>query len=242
MRRRRLLATVAVAALVLSAGCTGGSGVSDQQLAQSATYDWGTNANATVAVNATGGQYQAVMNVTGANETTLRFARQSQLGGTNPISISAIQFRYPNGTVVNATSIQVSRSSSAVTVTLPSKRGQFAYTAPAGSRSLAVPVLLSNVSYEVVLPTSMRTDLPIIGSVSPGGYQQTVRNDRIHLHWSAVTANTIDVQYYLMRDVILFGGLLLLAGLIALGGVVYYRRQIRGLERDREESGLDFKE
>jgi len=244
MRRRWLLLVVAVAAMAATAGCTGTGGVSDQQLAQNATYDWGANAaaNATVYVNATGGHYRAVVNVTGANKSTLTFAQRSELGGTNPIPISAVQFRYQNGTVVNASTIQVSQSSGAVTVTLPDERGQFAYTAPTGSRSFAVPVVLSKVSYEVVLPTSMRTDIPIVASVSPGGYERTVSGDRVHLHWSRVTAETVSVQYYLLRDVLLFGGLLALGALIAIGGVVYYRRQIRRLEREREEQGLDVRD
>lgn len=241
MRRRWLLVALAVVLLSASAGCMGQSAVSDQQLGQSASYDWGSPAaaNATVAVNATGGHYRAVMNLTGRNETKLRFAQASQLGGTNPVSVSAIQFRYPNGTVVNASSIAVSQSNSAVTVTVPSKRGEFAYTAPMGGGSLSVPVVLSGASYDVVLPPSTRVDIPVFGTVSPGGYERTTSGDRTRLHWASVNADSIGVHFFLMRDVYLFGGLLAAAAILAVLVVAYFRYRIRQLERDREESGLD---
>ncbi|WP_435096950.1 DUF5803 family protein [Halarchaeum sp. P4] len=244
MRRRWLLVTLAVLALAAGAGCLGTGTVSDQQLQRNATYDWNATAaeNATVHVNATGDEYQAVLNVSASNETELRFSQSSTFMGDSPVPIAAVQFRYPNGTVVNASAIGVSEDRDAVTVTLPGQRGQFAYTAPMGSRSLSVPAVLSDVSYEVVLPPGMRANVPIVGSVSPGGYERTVVDNRVHYHWDSVSANTVDVQFYLQRDIYIFAGLLALAALVALGGVVYFRIQIRRLEREREESGLDVHE
>lgn len=241
MRRRWLLVLAAVGLLAVSAGCLGTSTVSDQQLNQNATYQWNATEtqNASVVVNATGGQYQAVLNVTGTNQSEMRFSQSSQFTGESPIPVRAIQFRYPNGTIVNATAIPVSQSRDAVTVTPPADRGKFAYTAPMGDRSLTVPVVLPGRSHEVILPTGMRVRIPVFGSVSPGGYERTIVDDRVHVHWDAVNANSLSLQFFLMRDVYLFAGLLALGGLVAIAGVVYYRRQIRRLERDREESGLD---
>ncbi|GGL43490.1 hypothetical protein GCM10009037_28670 [Halarchaeum grantii] len=244
MRRRWLLVALAVVALAAGAGCLGSGTVSDQQLAQNATYDWNATeeANASVVVNATGGSYQAVLNVTGSNESELRFSQSSTFTGDQPVPIAAVQFRYPNGTVVNASAISVSEGRDAVTVTPPSENGTFAYTAPMGSRSLGVPVVLSGASHEVVLPDGMRANLPVFGQVSPSGYERTVVDDRTRLRWSSVDANQLSVRYYLERDVYLFAGLVALAALVAVGGVVYFRLQIRRLEREREESGLDVNE
>ncbi|GAD53200.1 hypothetical protein MBEHAL_1960 [Halarchaeum acidiphilum MH1-52-1] len=244
MRRRWLLLLVAVGLLAAGAGCMGTSTVSDQQLAQNATYDWNATAaqNASVVVNATGGQYQAVVNVTGANASSLRFSQQSQFTGESPVAIRAVQFRYSNGTVVNASAIDVSQSRDAVTVTTPAENGTFAYTAPMGDRSLDVPVVLSGHAHEVVLPAGMRVRIPVFGSVSPGGYERTIVHDRVHLHWNSVDAEALSVQFFLMRDVYLFGGLLGLAALVAVVGLIYYRLQIRRLERERAESGLDVRD
>ncbi|MBP2250874.1 hypothetical protein J2754_001191 [Halarchaeum solikamskense] len=244
MRRRWLLLLAAVGLLAVSAGCLGTSTVSDQQLNQNATYEWNATQaqNASAVVNATGGQYRAVLNVTGTNGSAMRFSQTSQFTGERPIPIRAIQFRYPNGTVVNATAIDVSQSRDAVTVTPPGDRGQFAYTAPMGDRSLDVPVVLPERSHEVILPAGMRVRVPVFGSVSPGGYERTIVDDRVHVRWDSVDAESLSLQFFLLRDVYLFAGLLALGGLVAVGGIVYYRRQIRRLERERAESGLDVRE
>ncbi|MFB6078235.1 MAG: DUF5803 family protein [Halarchaeum sp.] len=240
MRRRWLLVAFAFVALAASAGCLGGGTVSDQQLAQNATYDW--HANESVSVNATGSEYHAVLNVTGANRSELRFSQSNAFTGETPIQLSAIKFRYPNGTVVNASAIPVSESRDALTVTLPAQRGQFAYTAPTGSRSVTVPVVVSDVSYSVTLSAGMRVSVPLVSSVQPSGATATLAEGRVHLAWQSVSADEVYVKYYLERDVYIFGGLLALAALVALGGVVYFRRLIRGLERDRVESGLDVED
>jgi uncharacterized protein HemX len=48
------------------------------------------------------------------------------------------------------------------------------------------------------------------------------------------------VSYYLARDLWIFGGVLALFLLVGIGGVAYYLLQIRQLERQREETGLDM--
>lgn len=250
MRRRWLLAVLCVAALAASAGCTGTSTVSDSQLAQNATYGWGQNA--TVAVNVTDGQYRAVVNVTGANATQLQFSQSSQLGGSSPIAISALQFRYPNGTVVNASAFDVSQSNKAVTVKPPATAGELAYTAPAGGHSVSLPGIVSGGShsvsipalvagsYDVTLPAGMRVGLPVVSDVSPGGYRTVTTGDRVRVRWASVDAgSTVSVQYYRLRDLAIFGGLIGIALLAVVLVVVYFRLKIRRLEREREESGLD---
>ncbi|WP_336036897.1 DUF5803 family protein [Halobacterium yunchengense] len=232
---RKLRLAVAVVALALLAGCLGGGPTpSDQQLAKNATYDWDTDADVTVVVE--GGKYQTVADVNGTQK--FRFAQSSGFGGRNPLFISAVQFRYPNGTVVGADRIDVASRDQRTVVELPADEGTFAYTANAGSRSATIPLDFEG-SHEVVLPGGMRVSFPLFGSVSPGGYEKTVEDNHVHLYWDSLSSATISVSYYLERDLLLFGGVVAVLSAAAIGGVVYYRLRIRRLQRERERSGLE---
>lgn len=233
---RKLLVAAGVLALAVTAGCLGGGGAgpTDQQLAQNATYDWENDAD--VAVDVGGGEYQVVASVD--NQTEARFARSDGFGGRNPLPISSVQFRYPNGTQVGADGIDVSTRNSRTVVTFPAENGTFAYSANAGGRSASIPVRFEG-SHEVVLPPGMRTSVPVFGFVEPGGYEKTIEDNRVHVRWDSLDGGRINTQYYLQRDILLFavvtGALLVLAA----GGVVYYRILIRRLEDEREDAGLD---
>jgi len=238
-RRRRLwVAALAVAALAVTAGCLGaggGGGPSDEQLAENATYEWDRDAD--VRVNVTGGQYAVVAAVD--NQSEVRFAQRGGFGGRNPLPISAVQFRYPNGTTVDSEGIDVSTRNSRTVVTFPEDNGTFAYTAPAGSRQVSVQVGFEG-SHELVLPPGMRVSFPVLGYVEPGGFERSVEGDnRVHATWESVDSGTIDARYYLQRDLVLFGGATGVLALAAVAGVVYYRLRIRRLEDEREAAGLD---
>jgi len=234
MNRRLALGALLFALLAVSAGCAGFGNTLDQsRLAQNATYDWNTTADATV--NVTGGQYQAVYNVT--NASTVEVYTRDTLGGDQPVDVAAVQFRYPNGTVVDAADISVTTRNKRVVITPPADRGKLAYTAPTGEKYFELPVSVSG-SYEVVLPPGMRVGNFIFGDVRPRGYAKTVENDRVHLRWHNLQDTTIVVRSYLGRDIYIFGGLLGGLLLLTIGGVVYYRLQIRKLQREREEAGL----
>jgi hypothetical protein len=236
----RLKVALGVLALVALAGCAGtglgGSPApSDEQLAENATYDWSHDADVTL--NVTGGEYKTVADVNGSER--VRLASTSGFAARNPVSISAVQFRYENGTVVGADAIDVSTRDQRTVVDLPAANGTFAYTGSAGTRSVNAPLDFEG-SHEVVLPPGMRVSFPVFGDVSPGGYEQSVEDNRVHLQWSSLSSATVSVDYYLVRDLYIFGGLLGALSLVAVGGVVYYRLRIRRLEREREEAGLDY--
>ena len=233
---RKLWVAVAVAALAVTAGCLGGGGgPTDQQLAENATYDWDRETD--VRVNVTGGEYSVVAAVD--NQSDVKLASSDGFGGRNPLPISAVQFRYPNGTTVDAENIDVSTANSRTVVTFPADNGTFAYTASAGGRQVTVPVGFEG-SHELLLPAGMRVSFPVFGVVEPSGYEKTVEDDRVHARWDSLDGGTIDAKYYLERDLLLFGGTAGVLAVVALGGVVYYRLRIRRLEDERETAGLDL--
>jgi hypothetical protein len=233
MRTRLALATALCALLAVSAGCAalGGNAIDPAALNESASYEWDTDA--TVTYNVTGGEYQAVVNAD--PNTTVTVYIDTQIEGEQPVSVSALKFRYPNGTVVNASAVGVEDTGNRLVLTPPAA-GQLAYTAPAGGKTFQAPAAV-NGSYDVVLPRGMRVGAFLFGSVSPGGYETTLDSTgRLTLHWEQLDGGEIHVRYYLQRDVELFLGLLAVLAAIAAGGIVYYRRQIRTLERAREDA------
>lgn len=233
---KKLLAITGLLGMLVLAGCMGGV-VSEEALREDATYDWDTNA--TVTVDVSGSAYQAVYDVT--NRSTIELYQRGDLGGEEPIPIRAIQFRYPNGTVVNASAMEVTESDSRTVVELPAEEGRFAYTANSASSGLFFPAVVDG-SYEVILPPGTRMSLPIIGYAEPAGFEKTVTGDRVHLTWETVSQDVISVGYYLQRDLYIFTGLIGLLGVVAGGGWLYFRYQLKGLESRREEAGLDVEE
>lgn len=233
---RRLLAILALGFLVLLAGC-GGTAVDDAALNESADYDWDTSA--AVTITAEGTEYRAVYTLD--DESEVRLSVHDELLGRQPVSISAVQFRYENGTVVNATALSVEERDKRTVVSFPAEEGQFAFTARSSSRSLTVPVM-TNRSHEIILPEGMRTSVPVFGGADPGGYETEIRDDRVHLTWESIETDRITVDYYQSRDLLLFAGLLGILVLVSLGGIAYYRSQIRRLEEQRTEAGLDVED
>lgn len=232
---RKLLAALGLAVLVFTAGCMGGGGgPTQEQLSEDADYDW--EKDAAVAIDVSGGEYTLVATVD--NQSRVRLARSDGFGGRNPLRISAVQFRYPNGTVVGADEIDVSTRNSRTVVEFPADNGTFAYTANAGGRSVTIPVGFEG-SHELVLPGGMRTAVPVFGVVEPPGYQKSVENNRLHVRWESLDGGTIDAKFYLQQDIYLFGAITGVLALVAVLGVVYYRIRIRRLEENRESAGLD---
>lgn len=233
---RKLLAALALAAVLVTAGCTGTfGGISEEQLCEDHTYDWNTSAAATYNVT-TGGQYHALYEV---NDTsTLELFRTDGLGNDQPLRISSVKFRAANGTTYDCEAIDVSTSRRRTTVELPADEGTFAYSARSTPKRFATRTLV-NGSHEVVLPPDREVSNPLFGNVQPKPDDVDRSGDRLRIRWDEVDTESIVVQYYLERDVTLFFGLVTVAGLAAVVGIVYYYRLIRGLEREREEAGLD---
>ncbi len=240
MRKRFVLAFGLLALLAISAGCSsvfGPGNISQQRLNENATYDWHSSAD--VSYNVTSHQYQAVYDLD--KKDTLEIHQEESFGEEAPVEISAVQFRYPNGTVVGADHISVHKTKSSTIIRPPKGRGQLAYTASRQGKTFYVPTFLEDRTYEVTIPRGMHVDTFLLSDVRPGSYQTSMQNGREHIVWSdPVKADSISVRYYLGRDKWIFAGIVALALLVGFGGLVYYRYQIRQLERQREEMGLNM--
>lgn len=236
-RLRLVLLCACFGLLVGLAGCGGlGSSVDEGRLAQNQSYDWDTDA--TVTYNVTGDRYHAVVNVTG--EKPIPVYRHSEVEGRQPVPIAALKFRYPNGTVVGSDAVKVVEESDRLLLHPPSERGQLAYSAPNPGKRFGAGAGVSG-SYEVILPRQMRVQAFLFGSVSPGGYERTLDSDtgRVHLRWADLGGTSIEVNYYLARDFDIFVGLVAVCAVVAVLGVLYYRRQLHRLKARRQEMGLD---
>ena len=185
---RRTLALLALALVAVLAGCAGfGGGVDQERLAQNATYDWNTSADVTITVE--GDEYQAVYEIENGSE--VEAFRRETLGGRSPLPVAAVQFRYPNGTVVNASGVEVEEVDNRVVIRPPAEEGKLAYSAPADASRFGLPVTRPG-SYEVVLPPDRRVELPVFADVSPGGYEVTRDAEgRVHLRWSNLDGGSI---------------------------------------------------
>jgi|AntRauTorckE6833_2_1112554.scaffolds.fasta_scaffold02781_5 hypothetical protein len=237
-RKRLALGVLALAMLAVSAGCASpfGGGVDEEQLNENATYEW--NASTDVYVNVTTGQYHAVYDVDNFEGKEFEIW-QPGIDSRNPVDISALRYRYPNGTTMKGANLTVERRGGATVVELPRSQGKLAFTAAADRKSLTLPSYMEG-SYHVVLPENMRVGFPLFGRVAPGADERTLNesSSRVHLEFDELD-RTLNIQWYLARDLWLFAGLIGLLGVVGAGGVGYYLYQIRQLEREREDLGLD---
>lgn len=231
-RRRTLLVLGGLLVLVGTAGCL--SPVSDEQLAENATYNWGRDANASYQVYA--GNYTAVLKLD--NQTELELFDRDGFGSKQALPISSLQFRYPNGTVVNDSAYEISTSQSMVTIEPPDPNGTVAFTAPRNGPRFHTRVLVEG-THEVRLPPGREVTIPIISKVVPGNYSTETVENQVVIHWTEVDRDTLSVKFYRGRDVLLFGGMASIVLLIGAVGFVYYRREISKLESQREDLGLD---
>ncbi len=243
MNRRHLLALAGLALLSLTAGCFGPGAISSDQLDQEPAepYAWDSERDVHIAIQ-TDSSFRAVYNVSGEN---IELFRRDGFGGRNPLNVRAVRYRYPNGTVLTGSELEargggVDRTREVVTVTFPegADGGQLAFTAGATPKRFSLPVFVEG-SYEVVLPPNRRVDLPVFGTVSPRGSTREVVDGQTHIRWEEVTSRGVTVQYYLQRDIPIFGAIAAVSMLIGFGGAYYYKRQIDQLREMREEMGLD---
>jgi hypothetical protein len=251
MNRRLVLGCLAVAAMALTAGCfgLGGGSVSDERLDEepAAPYVWNASTDVYIEVTANA-RFTAVYTVP-SDRGTVELYRSDGFGGRNAIPVSAVRYRYPNGTVVSGSSFaerggEVRRTRDAVVVTLPTdgpggEGGKLAFTSSSTPKRFTLPVFVEG-TYEVVLPPDRSVSFPVFGSVRPGGYQTREVDDRVHITWSeAVTSRSLAVQFYLERDLTVFGAAVAVLLVVGAAGLLRYQRQIRRLEEQRQELGLD---
>jgi len=236
MRGRRFAILAGLVALTLLAGCFGPSEIPDEQLSESANYTWDQDAAAAYSLDRS--TYAAVFNVT--NRTTVAVHSRDALGVESSIGISALQYRFRNGTIVNAThpGLNATRSQDRTRIALPTRNGSVAFTAARSGKQFGVPVAVAGAQ-AITLPPGARVGVPLLSQVSPGNYTTSVSDGRMTVRWANQTGGTIRVQYYLQRDLLLFSVILLGGLAIGLGGAIYYLRQIRQLESQREAIGLD---
>ncbi len=239
MNRRFVLAFGLLVVLAVSAGCAslfGPGDISDKRLGKNATYDWNTEQNVTY--NVSSDSYKAVYDLNG--KATLDIHQEEAFGENAPVEISAVQFKYPNETVVGHEKIDVEKTQSKTIITPPKGKGKLAYTAPRQGKTFFVPTHLNKQTYEVIIPRGMRVDMFLLSDVRPGDYTTEMQDGRVHVIWDEpVKGDSISVRYYLGRDKYIFGGVVGIALLIGLIGLAYFRLQIRQLEQEREEMGLN---
>lgn len=245
-KRRAALGLVLLLALSGCTGLLGGGSVSDERLDQTppdGTYAWNSSADADVTLYANT-TFAAVYDAEGAE---MRLFRRDGLGGRNPLSVEALQYQYPNGTVINGTTLaergNVERTRGAVIVTFPEgdvEGDKLAFTSEFSPKRFALPAYVDG-TYEISLPPGRRIGLPIFGRVSPAAtsISDPGPDDRVTVTVEEVSSDSVVAQFYLPRDIRILAGMLALAGLVAGGGLVYYLRQIRQLQAEREEMGLD---
>ena len=244
MNRRLGLAIIAVLTLTVTAGCldyvTGGGEISDDVLdaEPDAAYDWETDRNVTLTLD-TGSQFRGVYNVSA--DQRLRLYQPTSIGQEGPLDISAVRFRYDNGTVISGTELrdrgEIDQTPDEVYVTVPAD-GRLAFTAGATPRRLTLPVYVEG-SYEVILPEGSRMDFFLFSNTVPAGATTERVDNRVRVTWENVESSSILVQYYQNNDLTIFGAIIGVLSAIAVGGLYYYRRQIDRLHATRVEMGLD---
>lgn len=263
---RRLLATIAVAFLFATAGCTtflGDEAGNPTDLSENATYDFDTDRDAYIVVNQD--NYTAVYNVSDLAGNTTELYTTDSLSVEQPLSIRGLQYRYadatrfPDGTILrytdenatNATRVYPNGSTETVDtldvdttrkrtqVQLPDEPGQLAFTAPKDGKELAIrpPV---NGSFELVLPPDTDAALPLLSEVRPSNDDKRTVDGRVHLTWENIEdPSVIIVRWYLDRDLWLFGGLAAVGIAVGLLGAGYYYLQLQQARKRREAEGID---
>jgi hypothetical protein len=256
---RRLLAALALVALLGLTGCTSilGNDIDDpERLSADAEYDFDTERDAYITINPE--SYTAVYNVSAkvtGDERTIQLWQTNALTIEKPLEISALQFRYPNGTLVRyvdgeavaisedgsrepTDALAVDNTRQRTIVHLPAEEGKLAFTTSKTGRELAIRTPIRG-SYEVVLPPRGDAAIPLLSRVRPANDDREVIDGRVHLQWENLETSVLVLRWYLDRDVWLFGGLATIASAIGLVGSVYYYRKIRRARRRREEEGID---
>ena len=246
----------------------GGGSVNQGQLAADpgVEYPWDTEADARLELyrNNYTAVYSVANRTTGNIEEPhmIELYNRDALGTDQPLPPESLQFRYENGTLlrfvesdeganlvmerngsrtdVDDSLLVVNQTRRRTQVFLPTNQtGQLAFVGPKNGKQVSTPQFVSG-SYEMRLTEGARVGLPLLSQVRPGGSTAETVDGRVEVQWGNVeNAGSVLVRYYLERDLLLFGGLLGIGIVLAIGGGVYYYLGIRETVRRREEVGLD---
>lgn len=251
MNRRHALLLVAVVALVASAGCLGyvrgGGTIENATLDQDpkTDYVWDSDRDVYVDVGSEA-TYRAVYNVSDRDE--LELYAESGYGTKEPLDLRAFRYQYANGTVINGSEFrarggEIEQTTDQLWVRFGDDmdEGKLAFSGDGSPRRFILQTYVDG-SYEVVLPEGYTTDFWLFGHVSPRGYEVTTEDGRQHIVWEEVTAEAVLVQAYRQRDFWIFVGIAIVATGIAVGGLLYFRRQLKELRARRQSLGLDVEE
>lgn len=256
---RRVLAAVALVAVLALAGCSTilGPDVEDPAaLSEEANYDFDTERNASIVINRN--NYTAVYDVSAkatGDDGTIDLYRTDAFAIERPLELRGLQFRYPNGTVVkyvdgeatrvypdgsteSTDELAVEATRRRATVHLPHDEGNLAFTTPKNGKRVAIETAVEG-SYEVALPPNTDASIPLLSQVRPAHDDREERGDRVHLQWEEIDSSVVILRWYLDRDIWLFGGLVAIATAVGAVGAVYYYLQIQQAKERREEEGID---
>jgi hypothetical protein len=142
--RRRLALLGLFVCLAALAGCSTvfGPGEPDrEQLNENASYDWEVDADVALVVNRS--SYQGVYNV--SNTSRLELYDRDELGTEHGLEISALRYRYANGTTITADSdaLSVEQTRERTILTLPNESdGKVAFTSPRHGKQFSTPVFV----------------------------------------------------------------------------------------------------
>jgi len=231
---KRLLAVLAVVGLAITAGCLGTGTLDDAALNEPANYDWNTTHDATVTID--NGSYRAVLTL--HNQQNVSLFGPGEFGGQSALPVSAVQYRYPNGTVLNASSLTVEEKDERTVIEAPTTSGKMAYTGEIRSSSLYLSVAV-NGSHAVTLPPGTDVRAPVVGQATPRNYEMVSDTDRHTLIWENPETEVISVDYYSERNLYIFVGVLGIGTVIAGAGVLYFRRQLAELAARRGQMDPD---
>lgn len=240
MTRRTLIVGILLVLVALS-GCASllGPGEPDpEQLNESANYTWDTSVDASITVEKN--SFEGVYNV--SNSSELRVYERDALGQESYLSVSALQYRFPNGTVVNTShdGLSASQTRERTILAVPNQSGgQVGFSAPRQGKRFTTPVFTQGPT-NLTLPPGARVGVPLLSKVSPQANDRSVTDNRMTLTYDNVTARNMNVRYYLQRDLLLFGSIFGGAIVLGVGGAIYYLRQIKQLKRRREETAIDI--
>ena len=233
--------------LTLGAGClgyvTGGGEVANETLDSDphSDYQFDTSYDADFDLSANG-TYKVVYHV--PDGEPLRLYEGTVYAGDQPLEFHSFRFQYPDGEVINGTEFrerggEVDRTPDETWIrfTEEMEGGHVAYSGTGSPRRFTMNAYVEG-SYAVTLPPGFSTDIPIVGHVSPRSHTVEEVDGRDRIAWQSVTSGSIVVQSYRERDLVIFAGILVVAFGAAVGGTLYFRRQLEELQRRRRELGL----